>query len=96
NSEPDYQVQSTSTTRSKLLSIHQSITNNTKNTPIVQTPPMTASSDIKCKLSVKRKRSEKANQFTEEEFTNTDRKSDQEELKKPTKKNKSQKNPIQN
>ncbi|CAG8445253.1 17992_t:CDS:1 [Dentiscutata erythropus] len=73
-------------TRSKLLYIRQSITNNVKDTPIIQTPPMTASSDIECEPLAKHKRSEEADQLTEEEFTNTDHKSDQEELKKPTKK----------
>ncbi|CAG8692482.1 16068_t:CDS:2 [Cetraspora pellucida] len=66
-------------------------------TPIIQTLPMTASSNIECETSVKCKKSEEADQLINKEFTNVNNyKSDQEELKKPTKKNKSQKNPTQN
>ncbi|CAG8760437.1 22998_t:CDS:2 [Gigaspora margarita] len=64
--------------------------------PVIQTSPITALNNIECESS-KRKRSEEVDQLIDEEFTNVnDCKSDQEELKKPTKKNKSQKNPTQN
>jgi len=98
NSEPTYQIQSTSTnsTRSKLLQIHQSVTKNLKDTPIIQTSQITASSDIECESSVKRKKFEEADQLIDEEFTNINNYKSDQELKKPTKKNKSQKNPTQN
>ncbi|CAG8803056.1 2231_t:CDS:1, partial [Gigaspora margarita] len=81
---------------SKLLQIYQSVTKNLKDIPVIQISPITALNDIEYEFS-KRKRSEEVDQLIDEEFTNiNDCKSDQKELKKPTKKNKSQKNPTQN
>ncbi|CAG8813304.1 18234_t:CDS:1, partial [Racocetra fulgida] len=90
----------TNSTRFKLLNVHQNITKNSKETPIIQTPLLATSNEIENKPSVKRKRSEEIDL----DFTDTidDHKSetneanpvktDQEESKKLIKKNKSQKN----
>ncbi|CAG8803527.1 9920_t:CDS:1, partial [Gigaspora rosea] len=77
------------------------------NTPVTQTPPVTNSNDIESKPSVKRKRPEETDQPVDMEFTNANYyesvaneanpiKIDQEELEKPTKKNKSWKSYAQN
>ncbi|CAG8690747.1 18495_t:CDS:1, partial [Racocetra fulgida] len=92
----------TNSTRFKLLNVHQNITKNLKETPIIQTPPLATSSHIE--PSVKRKRSEETDKVIDLDFTDTidDHKSetneadpiktDQEESEKLIKKNKSQKN----
>ncbi|CAG8676701.1 4375_t:CDS:2, partial [Cetraspora pellucida] len=100
-SETDHlQIQSASTnsTRSKLLHVHQNVTRNLKDTPVLQTPPMTTSSDIESEPLVKRKRSKEADQLIDMEFpdinngyrSETNKTSynvpDQEELEKPVKK----------
>ncbi|CAG8618392.1 17716_t:CDS:2, partial [Cetraspora pellucida] len=103
NSETDsLQIQSTPTnsTRSKLLHIHQNITKNSKDIPTIQTPPLTTSSDIESGPSVKRRRSEEIDPFTDAEpavtteINSVDH--DQEELEKPIKKNKSKQTSTQN
>ncbi|CAG8781584.1 4586_t:CDS:1 [Racocetra fulgida] len=99
NSDSEHQVQSIppNSTRSKLLHIHQSITKNSKDAPIIQTSPITISSDIECEPSAKRRRSNQSDQLIDEEFANNnDSKSDQEDPKKPSKKSKSQKNHTPN
>ncbi|RIB11619.1 hypothetical protein C2G38_2202953 [Gigaspora rosea] len=59
NSEPNNKVQliSTTSTRSKLLQIHQSVTKNLKDIPVIQTSPITALNDVEYESS-KHKRSE--------------------------------------
>ncbi|RIB08197.1 hypothetical protein C2G38_2111732 [Gigaspora rosea] len=99
------QIQSTSTntTRFKLLSIHQNITNNLKETSVIQTPTLTALSDIESVPSVKRKRSEETSELIDVDFINNNDdyksetneansiKADQEKPGDLVKKNKSQK-----
>ncbi|RIB01469.1 hypothetical protein C2G38_2127542 [Gigaspora rosea] len=57
--------------QSRLLQIHQNITKNLKEAPIIQTPSLTTSSDIESEPSVKRKRSEEIDQLIDVDFINT-------------------------
>ncbi|CAG8636908.1 hypothetical protein C2G38_2100415 [Gigaspora rosea] len=100
------QIQPTSTnpTRSRLLQIHQNITKNLKEAPVIQTSSLTTSSDIESESSVKRKRSEEIDQLIDVDFINTNDnyksetikansvKTNQEKLENPIKKPKLLKN----
>ncbi|RIB29528.1 hypothetical protein C2G38_2056485, partial [Gigaspora rosea] len=100
---PQIQLTSTNTTRFKLLSIHQNITKNLKEIPVIQTPTLNASSDVESVPSVKCKRSEETSELIDIDFINNNDdyksetneassiKADQEETEDLVKKNKSQK-----
>ncbi|CAG8837413.1 37499_t:CDS:1, partial [Gigaspora margarita] len=66
------QIQSTptNTTRFKLLNIHQNITKNLKETPIIQTLSLIASSGVKSVPSVKCKSSEETSELIDVDFIN--------------------------
>ncbi|CAG8850544.1 36976_t:CDS:2, partial [Gigaspora margarita] len=67
------QIQSTSSnsTRSRLLHIHQNITKNLKDTPIIQTPSLTTSIGIESEPSGNHKKSEEIDQLIDLDFINT-------------------------
>ncbi|RIB28234.1 hypothetical protein C2G38_2059850 [Gigaspora rosea] len=100
---PQIQSTPTNTTRFKLLSIYQNITKNLKEIPVIQTPTLTASSNVESVPSVKRKRSEETSEFIDVDFINNNDnyksetneassiKANQEESENLVKKNKSQK-----
>ncbi|KAF0340112.1 hypothetical protein F8M41_016323 [Gigaspora margarita] len=95
---------STNPTRSRLLQIHQNISKNLKEAPIIQTPSLTTSSDIESETSVKHKRSEEIDQLIDVDFIGTNDnynsetikaisvKTNQKKPEKPIKKPKSLKN----
>ncbi|KAF0428724.1 hypothetical protein F8M41_005834 [Gigaspora margarita] len=62
--DPDFYI-------SRILHIHQNITKNLKETPIIQIPSLMTSSEIERKPSEKCKRSKEINQLIDLDFINT-------------------------